>query len=389
MSDAESDYEDYTYDINKWGGGRMSLRSKLEALHDHLDIDLPLPRHPSVSDRTETRDGRILSLKLPPPAKLLYLLEVFFHEHNDFFPCVDRQTFESSLLDWISSKSYGQSNHIVTILPSETRFAAMTCLVFAVTEFIDPDAVVPAADLEESVYHRSRSWYQKSTKLLRYTRRLPGPFFDMVCYHTLEAMYLHYIDHLADASQAVARAVSLSHREGLNNQTTFADCPPELKLARRKLWWSLYYVDRKVAERCGHPYYLRDLEIDVEDFSVPSLSDERAISRSRGTAILDNLQGAIVWARLWAQMWDTFFALKAQSLGDAEEVEAMDARIIAAMQSVPTELMWDTAPFESHPGTGGSTGYTRFGLLTVTVRVRPWLEKLVLIIGRRDSTYCV
>lgn len=92
MSDAESDDEDGILERQNWGNGSLSLKSKMEALHDTLAIDLPTPEYSPrgpisdlMSQDNNAGGRRTFSMELPPPPKLLALLQVFFQEHNAFF----------------------------------------------------------------------------------------------------------------------------------------------------------------------------------------------------------------------------------------------------------------------------------------------------------------
>jgi len=65
-------------------------------------------------------------------------------------------------------------------------------------------------------------------------------------------------------------------------------------------------------------------------------------------------------------LWDRFFALKAQSLGDAKEIESVDLQIKIAKESLPSQLTWDTQSFQSYVDSGEDQRDTRYRLLTFT-----------------------
>lgn len=246
-------------------------------------------------------------------------------------------------------------------------------MIFAVTEFINPDVSSQYPDSGRSLRQRGRGWHQKGAYLSRHAQRSSrlDLDLDLVCFHVLQAWYFHYVDNLAEASKSVALAVALSLRGGLNDQSSFSARAPEDRLSRKALWWTLYYLDRRVAEKCGQPYYLRDAEIDVDDFSSLTSSGSMAWAGS-DTRALFYLQGMITWARLWAQVWDRFFALRASSLGDAEAVAAMDALIQSATRNLPHELTWDTGSLQDYVASGEDSRDTRYRLLTYTVCLSVW-----------------
>ncbi|KAJ2891127.1 hypothetical protein MKZ38_000909 [Zalerion maritima] len=374
-SEADSDGETDTFEMRNCGGSNMSLRSKLEVLHEALEIDFPAPSAStprtqagdhSVSDGASSGGGaQLLSLELPSPPKLRRLLDIFFADHDPFIPCVSRTDFESRLLKWISDEAYGTRSRTLTVFPSRLAFGALVCMVLAVSSFIDTESSLLEAGVAKASQKPGSGWYRKAMSLLRHACRHNSVDLDLVRLYTLQAIYLHYTEQLGEASQAVSLAISLSIRGGLNDQTSFDGCSPAEILARRKVWWTLYYVDRRIAEKCGQPYYMRDLEIDVDDFSRPPQDDGFPESPSGARARM-YFQSMIDWARLWTQVWDTFFALKARCLGDPDEIEAMDARIKAMSQALPPELTWETASFDAYVRAGEDQRDIRYRLLTFT-----------------------
>jgi hypothetical protein len=94
------------------------------------------------------------------------------------------------------------------------------------------------------------------------------------------------------------------------------------KTSRQTLWWTIYFLDRRISQRNGTPYLIRETEVAVEEF-VPkndSLGD----------------------IKLWGQIWDTFFAAAARKRGDWEEIEITDTRILFIRKQLPSHLTWNT-----------------------------------------------
>lgn len=74
---------------------------------------------------------------------------------------------------------------------------------------------------------------------------------------------------------------------------------------RRMLWWIIYFLDRKIAQRMGGPYIVRDNEVAVSEFhALPSMSSET-------THICNYMQALVNLANLWSQAWGCFFAATA------------------------------------------------------------------------------
>lgn len=362
-----------TFEVNNCGQGNMSLRSKLSVLHDTLVIDTPAPGSPEPqynepsSRRLLTHCMPRLVLELPPPQIMMHLLQVFFEEHNPFFPCIDQPEFESRLLEWVSQEGYGAKSPSIAVPASQIAFAALLCMVFAVAEFVDPQSAFTVDDFACAISNR---WYQEAVALQKRVPQSRKYCLDAIRFYTLEAMFLIDIEKLGEAVVAVATGMSRAVRAGLNDQTAWNGCSETENASRRALWWSLYYIDRRVAEKSGRPYCMRDIEVDVDDFHKTLPTHNRVGNTIEERSRL-NLQNIIEWARLWGEVWDTFFALKAPKLGDQDEVEATDARIVAIRQRLPAALTWDNALFETYLEAGDCPRMMRYRLLTMTVRIRP------------------
>lgn len=148
------------------------------------------------------------------------------------------------------------------------------------------------------------------------------------------------------------------------------------------LWWSLYHIDRRLAEKSGRPYFIRDIEINVDDFS----EDKTSEMSYPDSHVRSYLQCVIAWGRLWSQTWDTFFALKAPKLGDQSAIEAMDRQIQDLRSQLPSLLTWDSASFESYTKAGEDQRMIRFRLLSNTVNRSPRTSYEELSTERRYSS---
>lgn len=206
-----------TFEISNGEQGNMSLRLKLIALHEALGISFSChPVEPNVGFLTVSQ-GTDLFLELPSPEVALHLLQVYFEEHNPYYPCVDQISFEDRVLQWISSEGYEGNSRKIAVPPARRSLAALLCIVFAIADFIDPQKGfnVGIADTATSV--PGRSWYQKGASILKHCRHHKSTSLDIISFHTLEAMYMIDVERLGMAGTAVSLAVSQAIREGLND----------------------------------------------------------------------------------------------------------------------------------------------------------------------------
>ncbi|KAF5963275.1 hypothetical protein FCOIX_13899 [Fusarium coicis] len=349
----------------------MSIQSKLTSIHTMLAIDplSPLstgPKNEHQRNPVSTCSGETsLSLELPASAELVKFCRVYFQEHNPYFPCLDQVNYEGRLFEWISLQGSNDEPFLIRVLPSEVIFAAMTCLVCAIAEFIDPESTSFEVLLRTTSQKPGNKWYGKAQSLATHIQHSDSLNLELIRLYTLEAMYLVNVEQLASASRAVHLAASYAFQGGLNDQSSWTGCSATETLSRRRLWWSLYYIDRFVAERSGQPYCIHDRDVRVDDFAK-TLCAEQLDPHHRDGQSISYLQGLISWSRMWGQIWDNFFALQAPHRGNQKEIEAIDARINSVRRGLAAEVSWDESHFNGYIGSGEEPRTIRFRLLMFT-----------------------
>ncbi|OAL18064.1 hypothetical protein AYO22_10986 [Fonsecaea multimorphosa] len=346
-----------TFTLNSDGKKDMTMPSKLTALHEDLALQSVMSTSPTMESTigdTSKSVGPIdatFVLPLPRPRELLSLLQIYFVEHNLFYPCVDRKSFEAKLLKMLIDKGYGRGSRTVSLSATEASFGALLCVILALAIFINPQEPVYKDDMPLPAHITCSFWHHLALSLsaLSQTTRIHG--LDILRFHLLEAMYLVNSERLAESSRTLVTAVDMAIRMGLNRQKTWeVSNNPDHNMERKTLWWSLYYMDRKIAEKCSRPYFIRDTEVDVQEFSfTQSLDDKQgdpAMNLTSRSWELAYLQTLVDWARIWGKIWDTFFAARAPSLGNVDELEAMDARIEGVRRRLSPEVRWDPSLLE-------------------------------------------
>ena len=68
----------------------------------------------------------------------------------------------------------------------------------------------------------------------------------------------------------IGQAVRLAVAMGMNREMPPDDTDPREHERRRRLWWTLYIIDRKISIMVGAPVSIKDDEIDI---SAPSTTD--------------------------------------------------------------------------------------------------------------------
>jgi hypothetical protein len=193
------------------------------------------------------------------------------------------------------------------------------------------------------------SMYVRGRKLLQHCSSSKTVNLDLVRYHTLGSLYMMNSELLQSASHAIATAIQLAMVVRLNDEALWGDCSAEETASRRKLWLTIYFLDRKISQRNGTPYLIRDSEVAVDEFepkstlrpsnleSVHSSGQSELSPNSEPSLATSYFQFLVNFSKLWGQIWDTFYAAVAPKRGDWREVEIMDTRILLIRRQLPLE----------------------------------------------------
>jgi len=89
----------------------------------------------------------------------------------------------------------------------------------------------------------------------------------------LMVVYLFRLDANQQAARILATVISESQSVGLHREKTFKTVPMYHAEMSRRLWWSIYVLDRRIALETGRPFFVQDFMVDTALAS--ELSDER------------------------------------------------------------------------------------------------------------------
>ncbi|KAL6240953.1 hypothetical protein RBB50_012212 [Rhinocladiella similis] len=355
------------------------MPSKLSAVHAALGIELPpdstaviQQRPQTLSNAPQSSTGR--TLHLPEPAEFESLLQVYWSEHNPFFPCMDRGEFQQGLYRWLSTACYGPSSTTVQIVPATMTLGANLCMVLAIAEFVNPQRARTTSEAPGDQPIAGRLWHETGSAILKHFVPSHEQEIDVIRFHVLEAMYLVYVERLRQASAAIGVAVQLAFRSELHDQSSWADLALTSVDSRRVLFWCLYYMDRRISEKCGQPYLLRDEEVGVSEIQVAGTLSASVLingdseSVAFNTAMCHYIQHLIDWAHLWTDIWDTLFSIRARKLvGDAgHHSKSIDLRIDRMLTQLPPDLQWSKERRKSSLGQPEGERQARFALLAYT-----------------------
>lgn len=337
----------------------LSLSSQVAAMSALLS------RPPSPKPGSGKQNTRLeVLVEFPDPPSLQHLLDVYFRDMDNYFPFLDRQDTESRIYSVIRRLGYSSYNRMLVVTTEDLPVIALACIMLALAECVDSGEGACDGDTKPG-WER----YLQSYRAIHCFSQCKTLDLNIVRAQCLVAAYLMHCESLNAASEAVSVTWRLATSIRLNNKRAWPNEDAKRTLQRQQLWWTIYYLDRQISRRSGAAYHIRDTEFDVDDFTLngnaadgnplPQTDWHSSITRSY-------LQALIALARLWGQVWDTFFAVGATKKGDWMEVEIMDARILNTRRQLPKALTWDSDELANYMLAGEDDPHIRRRLLLFT-----------------------
>jgi hypothetical protein len=359
-----------------------SLSSHINALKRLL---LPMAygsqSSPALPYASETEPGRANYLRnLPSVPRIQSLTRLYFEHLNNFFPCLDDAQFQERLARIEVDQVVSEGDRLCLVVqPSSRSFVMSMCMVLAVATYLDPSSHQGQDNNTAPGWRYVRMAEEIARRDHNSSGRSVGIDLDLVRYHTVRAMYMIHVERLTAAAHAIGTATQLAFNAGLNDESTWgSDCSDTDRCARRLLWWTIFYMDRRVAQKCWKPYLIRENEVLVEDvvqmpespiFSSGVFDVQETYSETEGKVLLHRyVQTAVSWARLWAVVWDTMFAARApRGESRLEEIEVLDARLLHAQRQIHESLQWETCLLPSYMAAGETEAHIRSRLVACVV----------------------
>lgn len=369
-----------------------SLSSHINALKKILlptsNLAQPSTSSPPESiESGETLGATSYLCDLPSIPQIKSLVSLYFDQLNNFFPCIDPRQFRERLgqieVDQVSDEGRIQ----IVVKPCSRTFLMMMCMILAVATYLD-------LSNHEAKIDSTPGWryflMAEDMAGKEYRLRHECIDLDLVRYHTVKSMYLIHVERLTAASQSIGTAIQLAFNIGLNDESKWSHRSEAEQRACRLLWWTIFYMDRRVAQKSWKPYLIRENEFRVEEVEgVDSLVlstgfNLETYAESESKLLINRyVQTEIVWARLWGLVWDSLFAARALARGArAEEIEVLDAKILHAQRQTHESLQWGTAQLSSYEAAGETEGHIRSRLVARVVSrliLQPWYNLLISI----------
>lgn len=311
----------------------IAIGSKIRALQNLHAKKTPLGTF--VTTPKGTREQSVVAVPLPKPPVLWSRLDDFFREFPCYFPFLREQQARHQIDAMLNSVEYGKGRCEVLISAKDCKVAAILFNMVAYAESV----MESVSETDSNLFSSSASCpgsesYCRGLSLMEYYGQLYDSDIETVIYHALSASFFFAAEKLQMALGSVSMSFHIARYIELNNQRRWPEDANDELACRQSLWWTLYFLDKRVTQKIGITYGVREDECSVREFIETNDID------SQGHQGL--LQSMITFSHLWANIWDSFFAPSTSTKDPREALEVTDTRIQLAYRRIPSNLYWKT-----------------------------------------------
>lgn len=319
-----------------------------------------------------------LTVRLPPPHTLWALVTVFLAEFGCYFPCLHGDKVRQQLASTLAVAGYDEYRTEMCIGDPECEIIAVLLNMLAYAEALTQSS--SAADNLKP--HLGAERYYQGVKIMEHFGKVHANDLLTTIYHTTACAYLLEMGMLQMSFQSVNRAFQSALCIGLNDEHRWpVNAEAEDIACRQSLWWTIFFLDKRIAQKIGIAYCVRQAECAVTEYGIDH-------GKRGSQSHHDFLQSMILFSQLWAQIWDAFYSPRATAAdhkqkGDEEyaweQLKLTDIKIILAYRRIPSRLSWSSQKVGDYVSSGDGEKeirrrllvFLRFAFLRLSIRYQP------------------
>lgn len=175
----------------------------------------------------------------------------------------------------------------------------------------------------------------------------------------MKVVYLFRLDANERAQNVLALAISHAHALGINRSSISEKMTVFDDESFRRIWWSIYVLDRRLCLETGRPFLILDMNVDAD---LPSDVDEGWMLRHKDSTAraadlnpsslftsgdsqsspVAYLKAMIGYSRIWGKVWEGVYAapVAKQPLSNLLR-EYVETSLDQWRQCLPAALIWN------------------------------------------------
>jgi hypothetical protein len=267
-----------------------------------------------------------------------HLVKKFLDELNPVYDSVHKETFQVSY-DMFWNRKWGDDD----LTAVDLRWLALLFMVLAFAELLDCP-LDASTETQRRSEETSVQFFWASRKAIVLAPTISGESPDLVRAGILVSRYLIYFGRKNESWLTSSFAIRMAQAQGMHLDGESWGLPPKVLETRRRLWCTLFSLDRSFSLATGRPYTINSkhcMQMEISNIWIDDISDEEASSASEQS--IDDPTPSIYYryqqqmSVILGDIQDECFGIlpTTTSYVTYEKVLALDKTLIAWAESMP------------------------------------------------------
>jgi hypothetical protein len=267
-----------------------------------------------------------------------HLVKKFLDELNPVYDSVHKETFQVSY-DMFWNRKWGDDD----LTAVDLRWLALLFMVLAFAELLDCP-LDASAETQRRSEETSVQFFWASRKAIVLAPTISGESPDLVRAGILVSRYLIYFGRKNESWLTSSFAIRMAQAQGMHLDGESWGLPPKVLETRRRLWCTLFSLDRSFSLATGRPYTINSkhcMQMKIRNIWIDDISDEEAIGTSEQS--IDDPTPSVYYryqqqmSVILGDIQDECFGIlpTTTSYVTYEKVLALDKTLIAWAESMP------------------------------------------------------
>jgi hypothetical protein len=317
----------------------IAIGSKIRALQGQRNSDTNSKTLNSPFNDNDEQN--FVTAHLPQLSVLWSEVDDFFQEFPCFFPFLREGEVRKQIDTLLNTVEHDTERCQVMISSANCKLAAILFNILAYSEAVMESTPETGNDLfASSDAPPGSERYCQGLHLMEYFGQLHDNDIETVIYHALSASFFFAAEKLQMALDSASVSLQIARYIELNNPRQWPKNVEDELACRQSLWWTLYFLDKRISQKIGITYCVREDECGAKEFIDTGEVDYQGHH--------ELLQSMITFSHLWAKIWDSFFSSRPAQRDTREELEVTDTRILLSYRRIPSSLQWKTDELASY-----------------------------------------
>jgi hypothetical protein len=206
-----------------------------------------------------------------------HLVKKFLDELNPVYDSIHKETFQVSY-DMFWNRKWGDDD----LTAVDLRWLALLFMVLAFAELLDCP-LDASTETQRRSEEASVQFFWASRKAIVLAPTISGESPDLVRAGILVSRYLSILGRKTESWLTSSFAIRMAQAQGMHLDGESWGLPPKVLETRRRLWCTLFSLDRSFSLATGRPYTINNkhcMQMKISNIWIDDMSDEEAVGAS-------------------------------------------------------------------------------------------------------------